>query len=149
MKSAREQELRWRLRWLEQQLEATRRALKPFEPVQQGELVPGPAPAPRKLSRQQEAYAEYVDTRRTRLDELEVDAPDEAPPPVAFINSSLKKVVDACKDDRQYEQLLDLFFALDWPARMETPYPFNAFAKKWPELLEQLNRTPAPNGDGR
>lgn len=150
MKSAREVELRTVLRYLEKQVAAVKRQLEPFEPVQQGELVPSPPRPPRALSQGEEDYAEYVDTRRTRLEELKCgDLPDEPLPPPAFVNSAMKKIRAACKDDRQLEQAFDLFFNLDYPARMDPPYPFNAFVKKFPELLEQLNRTPAPNGAPR
>lgn len=150
MKSAREVELRTVLRYLEKQVEHVRRLLVPFEPAQQAELVPAPPRPPRAKSQGEEDYAEYVATRRTRLEELGVgELPDEEPPPIPFVNSAMKKIRAACKDDRQLEQAFDLFFALDYPARMDPPYPFNAFVKKFPELIEQLNRTPAPSGAPR
>lgn len=149
MKSERERELRWRLRWLEQQVESTKRALRPFEPVQQGALIPAPAPAPRQLSEQQEDYAEWSATRGTRLDELEVDPTPEPMPPIPFINATMKRVRQACgDDDRLMARLFDRFFALDYPARMDPPYPFNAFVKKWPELLAEIAAA-APNGAAR
>ena len=162
MKSERERELRALLRWLEKQVAATKRALEPFEPVKQGELVPAPPKPPRKRSEAEDDYDEYRDTRRTRLEELGVEVVDETPPAPAFVNASMMRCRHACRavalagkslplDDEQRRvvgrrtdellaQLFDHFFVLEYPARMEPPYPYNAFVKKWPELLAEISK---------
>lgn len=153
-KSFREAVLRDRVEWLERELKKARRLLDAYaKPTQQS--LPGapavPGPTPRALSQQQEDLEEFEDSRRTRLEEIGVNAAellDEKHHPV-FVNVTMKKVRDACDDDDALlAAVFDRYFNEQWPARYDPPYNFRTFAseKVWPKIVEQVKTQRARNG---
>lgn len=108
----------------------------------QVELLPftPPVSPPRVVSKHEERYGEFLESRRLRLQALGVEpVADESHHP-AFINATVVKMRAAVESDEELFQLFDLFLAEPFWARAGPPFPFRALAseKVWGKLVEKV-----------
>lgn len=135
--------LKERRAWLLKQVEVTDRALekllskanppRPVRPVPQElpGVPPAPPSPPREKSRQLLAYDFFDQRRRKRMGELY--APEAKLPSAVWITVVFTAIFKEVDESERVVELIDLYFAEEWPGKLTEPFCFAAFAKHWRE----------------